>query len=238
MCRIVMAILGVLAWASCLPGREGDRVQRGFRLRVGRVLPAHGVDAGRDRHQQRSEGALRRDPSRSRPSQDGLNTLNVAQPFVLMPDVSLPILPGDEIRLRRRRLRAGHPRMPAAGRCWRHSRTMWDFSPQNRLLRAVHEQDLLIGLIGPGQFGLMRLPKETACMSGRGQGQVYLGAKLARAMPWDWTGYVSLDLLVLCDPDWSLFKPQQVQGDLRVDLQRRHRAADPRTPSAARRIVP
>jgi hypothetical protein len=58
----------------------------------------------------------------------------------------------------------------------------------------------------------MRLSKETACMSGRGQGQVYVGPKLVRAAPWDWTGYTSLDVLVLSDPDWSLFKPQQVKA--------------------------
>jgi hypothetical protein len=143
--------------------------------------------------------------------QDGLNTLNVSQSFVLMPDVSysMPLVTKFafgaaecEMLIRDDRGRAR----------WRNSRTMWDFSPQNRLLRAVHEQDLLIGLIGPGQFGLMRLAKEAACTSGRGQGLVYVGAMRPQATPWDWTGYVSLDLLVLCDPDWSLLKPQQVRA--------------------------
>jgi len=76
----------------------------------------------------------------------------------------------------------------------------------------VQEQDLLVGLIGSMQFGLIRLPKETACVSARGQGQVFVAPKLARVAPWDWTGYVSLDLLILFDPDWSLFKPPQVKA--------------------------
>ncbi len=143
--------------------------------------------------------------------QDGLNTLNVTQSFVLMPDVSLPISLVTKfafgaadcdlvIRDDRGRTR------------WHYSRTMWDFSPQERLLRVVQEQDLLIGLVGSGQFGLMRLPKETACTSSRGAGQVYVGPKLARAVPWDWTGFAGLDLLILCDPDWSLLKHQQVKA--------------------------
>ena len=143
--------------------------------------------------------------------QDGLNTLDVAQPFVLMPDVSLPIplvtkfafgAADCELTIRDSRGRAR----------WRYSRTIWDYSPQNRLLHAVHEQDLLIGLVGSPQYGLTRLSKEAACMSSRGKGQVYVGPKLAREVPWDWTGFASLDLLVLTDPDWSLLKPQQVRA--------------------------
>ncbi len=143
--------------------------------------------------------------------QDGLNTLNVVQGFVLMPDLPLP-LPlvtkfafGTErcdlsIRDKRGRTR------------WRQSINMWDYSVQNRLLRVVQEQDLLIGLIGQGQFGLLRLPRDTACMSDRGQGSVHLGAKVPRGAPWDWTGFASLDALVLYDPDWSLLKPSQVKA--------------------------
>jgi len=143
--------------------------------------------------------------------QDGLNTLDVAQTFVLMPDVSLPISLVAKFAF-------------GAGACdltirddrgrvrWRSSRTLWDYSSQNRLLRTVHEQDLLVGLVGSPQFGLMRLAKETTCLSARGQGHVYVGPKLARDVPWDWTGFMGLDVLVLCDPDWSQLKSQQVQA--------------------------
>jgi hypothetical protein len=31
-------------------------------------------------------------------------------------------------------------------------------------------------------------------------------------VPWDWTGFVPLDLLILYDPDWSLFNRQQLNA--------------------------
>ncbi len=208
--RTGMAILCVLAWASCLQGAKDIEFNVDF---------ACGWD-GYYRPMEWTPVEIGISSDLKEPfagsfslsaQQDGLNTLSVAQPFVLMPDVTLPLslvtkfafgAADCDLVIRNARGRT----------LWRHARTMWDFSPQNRLLRTVHEQDLLIGLVGPGQFGLMRLPKESSCVSRRGSGQVCIGPKLARAIPWDWTGYVSLDLLVLCDPDWSLFKPQQVKA--------------------------
>ena len=210
MVRSVIAALCVLTWASCVQGAKEIEFNVTF-------------DCGWDGYYRPMEWTPvevgitsdLKEPFAGSFSlaarQDGLNTLNVAQSFVLMPDVSRPVslvakfafgAADCELVIRDGR---GRTR-------WRHSRTIWDFSPQNRLLRAVHEQDLLIGLIGPGQFGLMRLPKETSCMSSRGPGQVYVGPRLPRAAPWDWTAYASLDVLVLCDPDWSLLRPQQVKA--------------------------
>lgn len=211
MCRrIVMAILCVLVWAGGL--HAAKEIEFNVTFEVGwdgyyRPMDWTPVEIGLTSDQKEPFAGTFSIGAR----QDGLNTLNVAQSFVLMPDVSqaIPLVTkfafGSaecEMTIRDDRGRAR----------WRHSRTLWEPSPQNRLLRAVHEQDMLIGLIGPGQFGLMRLAKETACTSGRGQGEVYVGARLPRATPWDWTAYASLDVLVLCDPDWSLFKPQQVQA--------------------------
>ena len=95
---------------------------------------------------------------------------------------------------------------------WHQTINLWDYSPQQRMLRVVQEQDLLIGLIGQAQFGLLRLPQETACVSDRNQGKVYLGSKTPRDVPWDWTGYASLDVLVICDMEWSLLQPQQIKA--------------------------
>ncbi|MGE5297353.1 MAG: hypothetical protein ACM3VT_21220 [Solirubrobacterales bacterium] len=208
--RIMTAILCVLTWASCL--HAAKEIEFNVTFEVGwdgyyRPMEWTPVEVGITSDLKEpfagtfSLGA----------QQDGLNTLNIAQSFVLMPDVvqEIPLVAKFKFGAAACELmiRDDHGRMR-----WRHSRTTWDLSPQNRLLRTVHEQDLLVGLIGSGQFGLMRLPKETACTSARGQGLVYVGVKLARAAPWDWTAYASLDVLVLCDPDWSLFKPQQVQA--------------------------
>jgi hypothetical protein len=143
--------------------------------------------------------------------QDGLNTMNVVHPFVLTPDVPLTVplvtkfaawTEKCELTIRDRRGR----------RQWGQTINMLDFSITNRLLRVAQEEDMLVGLIGQGQFGLLRLPRDAACRSYRGPGKVYVGAKVPRAAPWDWTGFVSLDLLVLYDPDWALLRRQQVRA--------------------------
>ena len=43
-------------------------------------------------------------------------------------------------------------------------------------------------------------------------GKVYVKSKLPRMVPWDWTGFVSLDLLILYDTDWNAFKPNQLEA--------------------------
>jgi len=143
--------------------------------------------------------------------QDGLNTLSVMRNFVLTPDrpQTLPLVTklafgmgrcNLEIRDKRGRLQ------------WDQEINMWDFSAQNALLRVVQEYDLLIGVVGQPRFGLLRVPRETQCLSDRGEGNVYVGRKVARMTPWDWTGFVSLDLLILYDPDWTLLRREQVEA--------------------------
>jgi len=143
--------------------------------------------------------------------QDGLNTLNIVHPFVLTPDVplALPLVTKFAFAADKCELTIRDDRGRAR---WQYAYNLWDFSVTNRLLRSVEEQDLLIGLIGQGQFGLLRLPRDTRCSSDRGDGRVFLGSKVPRAVPWDWTGFVSLDLLVLYDPDWTLFQRQQMEA--------------------------
>ncbi len=143
--------------------------------------------------------------------QDGLNTMNIMHNFVLTPDrpLSAPLVTKFAFAADRCTLAIRDEK----GRTrWEQAINMWDISVQNRMLRLVQEQDMLIGLVGQARFGLLRLPQETACMSDRGQGKVFLGSKVPRVMPWDWTGYVSLDLLVICDLDWSLLQPQQARA--------------------------
>jgi len=143
--------------------------------------------------------------------QDGLNTLNVVHPFVLTPDQPLTVPLATKFAFGTDRCTLTIRDEKGRVR-WRLALNQWDFSARSRMLRVVQEQDLLLGLIGQAQFGILRLPQETTSLSGRGPGKVYLGTKVLRAAPWDWTGYASLDLLVLCDPDWSLLRPQQLQA--------------------------
>jgi len=96
---------------------------------------------------------------------------------------------------------------------WKESYSLWDFSNQKKL-KAVKESDLLIGLVGGRGFGLINLPEKTqSSFTGkniRSKGKICIGDKLPRMTPWDWTGYSSLDLLILYAPDWSRFKDQQL----------------------------
>jgi hypothetical protein len=143
--------------------------------------------------------------------QDGLNTLNVIHSFVLTPDrpLSAPLVTKFAFATDRCTLAIRDEK----GRSrWQQAINTWDFSTQNRVLRVVQEQDVLIGLIGQPQFGLLKLPQEATSMSGQGPGKVYIGSKVSRVAPWDWTGYASLDLLVICDPDWSLLQAQQIKA--------------------------
>jgi len=143
--------------------------------------------------------------------QDGLNTLNIVHTFVLTPDVPLHLplvtklaFAADKcsIRIRDERGRTQ----------WRNDFSLWDFSTRNRLLTALAESDLLIGLVGQRKFGLLRLPKQSICESYAGRGSVHIGDKLPRMVPWDWTGFVPLDILILYDPDWDLFNLHQLNA--------------------------
>jgi hypothetical protein len=143
--------------------------------------------------------------------QDGLNTLNIVHTFVLTPDVPLHLplvtkltFAADKCTLRIRDKR---------GRTqWHQDIGLWDFSTRNRLLTALGESDLLIGLVGQRKFGLLQLDKKSICESYAGRGKVYVADKLPRMVPWDWTGFAPLDLLILYDPDWDLFNQHQLNA--------------------------
>ncbi len=143
--------------------------------------------------------------------QDGLNALDIVHTFVLTPDIPLHLplvtklaFTADKCSVRLRDER-GRTR-------WEYDFNLWNISTRNRLLTVVHDNDLLIGLVGRGRFGLLRLSEQSICQSRLNQGKVYLGDKLPRMVPWDWTGFACLDLLILYDPDWNLFNEQQLKA--------------------------
>ncbi|MHC4645360.1 MAG: hypothetical protein ACYTBJ_07650 [Planctomycetota bacterium] len=142
--------------------------------------------------------------------QDGFNTMNVTQEFVLTPDfpLHLPLVTKLAFGVSKCTVKIIDAKR---GRTrWRQDFDLWDFSARNRLLTDVSETDLLIGVIGSRKFGLLRLAKQSICKSARGSGKVYVGDKLPRMVPWDWPGFVSLDLLILYDPDWTLLNRYQL----------------------------
>jgi len=143
--------------------------------------------------------------------QDGLNTMNVVHNFVLTPDLPLhlPLVTKLAFGTDKCSVRVANER----GRTrWHHDFSLWDLSGRNQLLKTVTERDLLIGLIGPGKFGLIRLDQQSVCRSPTGVGKVYLAAKVPRMAPWDWTGFACLDLLILYNPDWKLFNQHQLSA--------------------------
>ena len=118
---------------------------------------------------------------------------------------------------------------------WSKEYSLWDFSSNTRSLTVVGAADLLVGVAsgvssgisGRSAFGLNQLPKgahslgTTANRSYAGtpvessgqeplvSGQIFVREKLLRYLPWDWTAYASLDVLVLYDPDWSALRAEQ-----------------------------
>ena len=139
---------------------------------------------------------------------DDLTNMTVGHQFVLTPDVhlNLPMVTkldfgGDKCTLKI---------INSRGRiCWDYDYELWDFSVSNRLLTAVRQEDLLIGLVGRRGFGLPLLGKNTSSETQESSGSVYVKDKLPRSVPWDWTGFASLDVLVLYDPDWESLNTHQ-----------------------------
>ncbi|MEN6309628.1 MAG: hypothetical protein ABFD91_17910 [Anaerohalosphaeraceae bacterium] len=140
--------------------------------------------------------------------QDGLNRLSVAHEFVLTPQ--MPLYVPLSTKLTYAAENCSVQITDGKGRpFWSNDFMLWDYSQDKRGLTAVSEGDLLIGLVGRGKFGLVMLPDKTATYSSEGIGEVYLKDKLPRAMPWDWTGYVCLDALILYDLQWDSIRAEQ-----------------------------
>ncbi len=147
--------------------------------------------------------------------QDDLNTMNIAHDFVLTPNMrqNLPLVTkfayaATECDVRILEKNRGRP-------VWRHEFNMWDYTPAGRTLTAVEETELLVGLIGRRTFSIQRLPKQSVCLAHQTAnqsftGKVYIAQKSINTAPWDWTGFASLDLLVLYDPDWNSFRRPQL----------------------------
>jgi hypothetical protein len=143
--------------------------------------------------------------------QDDLNRLNITHPFVLTPDVPvhLPLVTKLAFGADQCFVRITDEN---GGTIWQQKYDMWDFRQDKQLIKPVHENDLLIGVVGQRAFGLFRLPENTRGFTHNGVGKVYLCDKLPRMVPWDWSGFACLDLLLLYDPDWDLLNAHQLKA--------------------------
>jgi hypothetical protein len=143
--------------------------------------------------------------------QDGLNTMNIRHSFALTPSLPLHIPLVAKLAFASPQSNVSivdeHDRTQ-----WSYSFELWNFSRQNSPLTVVNEDDILIGVVGYRKFGLSTLSEGIVSKSTKNYGTVYIKDKIARMVPWDWTGFVSLDLLILYDPDWSLFNKQQLNA--------------------------
>ncbi|MCK4292121.1 MAG: hypothetical protein KAY65_02910 [Planctomycetes bacterium] len=145
--------------------------------------------------------------------QDGLNTLNIRHRFVLTPDIYLHLPLVTKFAFAADRCSINLIDAKRGRTVWDQKYDLWGRTTRDRMLTAVTENDMLIGHVGGSKFGLLRLPKQSVCRQRQGgRGRVYLGDKLPRMVPWDWTGFVSLDLLILYDPDWNQFNPHQLNA--------------------------
>ena len=152
--------------------------------------------------------------------QDELNKLNVVHRFVLTPDVPayVPLVTKFAYAVSKCDVSILNE---GSRLVWDNEYNMWGDSGRGGMLTAITENDLLLGLIGSGKFELASLDEKSLCVhenaSGRPRGplslgDVYVKRKLPRVAPWDWTGFASLDLLILRDPDWSSFNSYQVKA--------------------------
>jgi len=143
--------------------------------------------------------------------QDGLNTMNITQELTLMPDFPkrLPLVTKFAFAADKCRLRIIDDKDRTR---WDNEFELWNVSRRNRFLSVVNDNDLFIGLIGSQRFGLTRLAKQSICKSARGTGKVFVANRLQRMTPWDWTGFASLDLLMLYDPVWNTFSIEQLNA--------------------------
>ncbi len=138
--------------------------------------------------------------------QDELNTLQIERRAVLMPGRprQIPLCVKlayavDECSLT----------LVGSEFLWSRTFELWDPSGGLPSLTVIRDHELLVGVSGKQAFGLMNLPQASACSSRRQRGAVHVEYKFQRLLPADWTGYASLDLLILYDTDWNKLTTHQ-----------------------------
>jgi len=143
--------------------------------------------------------------------QDGLNNLIINHEFVLTPNVRLniPLVTKFAYGAEKCFIRISTPEGKTV---WSKSYNLWDYSQNKQVLHSLSENDLMVGLVGQRKYGILKLEQEAACKYSRSIGRVYVKDKLPAQLPWDWTGYCALDILVLYDADMSQCNASQLKA--------------------------
>lgn len=149
--------------------------------------------------------------------QDEMNTMTIYQRFVLTPELPIQMPMVTKLAF-------------AADKCsvriidsnnrtqWHNDFNIFDYSNQQNIIKTAYENDLLIGHAGSLKFNLTQLAAKSSCNSygmlrnDSQSGEVYFANKNLKLLPYDWTGYASLDVLVLYDMDWSGLDQKHVQS--------------------------
>jgi len=133
--------------------------------------------------------------------QDDLNTLDISRREVFMPGLprNIPLVTRMTFAVNSASLTIMGT---DTGFYWSHKYNLWNQDTGNRLLTVVRDHELLIGLTGSQGFSIMQVPHASASRQAGKHGRVYAAYRFQRLLPSDWTGYASLDLLVLYDVDW------------------------------------
>ncbi|MHC4717449.1 MAG: hypothetical protein ACYS5V_10800, partial [Planctomycetota bacterium] len=143
--------------------------------------------------------------------QDDLTRMRIHHPVTVMPDMpyKAPLVaklavnaPECELVFTDDR---GRPR-------WSRTDTLWSRRGGTQMMTAVEEESLLIGVTGRPGFGLMGLDQGAHGAAEGRQGTIYVKSRKASELPWDWTGYASLDLLVMYNVEWDKIQPGQSQA--------------------------
>ena len=111
---------------------------------------------------------------------------------------------------------------------WNQKYDVWDPSTQSTVIQYLNESDFLIGSCGRIDSGLKTINDYMHSEYNRSDidlddgdnryyygdnnnsGTIYYSNKLPNMMPLDWTGFESLDVLLLHDPSWNQFSHQQL----------------------------
>jgi hypothetical protein len=140
--------------------------------------------------------------------QDELNTMNLVHPFVVTPELPqhIPLVTKLAFAADKCAVRIEGQR---GRQFWNNTYNLWDFSGEDQLLTSLGVPDVLIGVIGQRRFGIIQMNRQAISITEEQRGRLFVQDKMPRTCPWDWTGYCSLDLLVLYDPTWGEFHPEQ-----------------------------
>ena len=140
--------------------------------------------------------------------QDGLTTMTVNHHFALTPDMPFhaPLITKLAYMVESCSVDIANEN----GRHLQHDTyELMNYNDTTNPLTAVMEKDLLIGHVGRWQFGITQLAKQTQSVTSTEIGEVFIKSKQPSMVPWDWTGFVSLDALILYDPDWTSLRHEQ-----------------------------